>query len=352
MDRTYQRLIASVVILYLALPWLARAEATAGPTSQPTSAEAAHAWKMRSGPSMVQTLRFDWSDEQRHRPVPVKIYYPKDAHGPCPVIVFSHGLGGSREGYEYVGRHWASWGYVVAHPQHQGSDAEIFKPSGDPKEEARQAASEPRNWTDRPKDVSFVIDELTRLNGDKTSPLFGRMDLKHIGVAGHSFGAYTALASAGRTPANDRGGRFDLRDQRLRACIAMSAPVNAVDKTCAPYREFALPCLHMTGTEDFSPISGTTPKERRVPFDCIQKAEQYLVIFKGGNHMIFSDRQPVGQTDPPRNPVFHELILSSTTAFWDAYLRDDAKAKRWLADGGFKALLDGNGTLETKTQRP
>ena len=38
------------------------------------------------------------------------------------MIVFSHGLGGTRDGYEYLGRHWASYGYVSVHLQHKGSD--------------------------------------------------------------------------------------------------------------------------------------------------------------------------------------------------------------------------------------
>ena len=67
-------------------------------------------------------LRLDWTDAARGRTVPAKIYYPTDAAGPFPVIVFSHGLGGTREAYEYLARQWAANGYVSVHLQHPGSD--------------------------------------------------------------------------------------------------------------------------------------------------------------------------------------------------------------------------------------
>jgi predicted dienelactone hydrolase len=51
---------------------------------------------------------------------------PATGPGPFPVIVFSHGLGGSREGYKYLGRHWASYGYVAVHVEHLGSDTAAF----------------------------------------------------------------------------------------------------------------------------------------------------------------------------------------------------------------------------------
>lgn len=54
------------------------------------------------GAPTVATAEYVWRDEARGREVPVKLYFPAgDAGGPFPVIVFSHGLGGSRDGYRY-----------------------------------------------------------------------------------------------------------------------------------------------------------------------------------------------------------------------------------------------------------
>src|ERR1700722_18408724 len=75
----------------------------------------------------VDFVRHEWRDAKRERTVPVKIYFPKTGEGPFPVIIFSHGLGGSREGYEYLGRYWASHGYVSVHLQHAGSDSAVWR---------------------------------------------------------------------------------------------------------------------------------------------------------------------------------------------------------------------------------
>src|SRR5215510_6060681 len=75
----------------------------------------------------VEILRTNWHDARRDRDVPAKIYSPNTGDGPFPVIIFSHGLGGSREGYEYLGRHWASHGYVSVHLQHIGSDNAVWQ---------------------------------------------------------------------------------------------------------------------------------------------------------------------------------------------------------------------------------
>src|ERR1043166_7563974 len=74
----------------------------------------------------VATAKFDWLDTKRERTVPVKIYYPSTGNGPFPIIIFSHGLGGSRDGYEYLGRYWTSHGYVSVHVQHIGSDDAVW----------------------------------------------------------------------------------------------------------------------------------------------------------------------------------------------------------------------------------
>jgi predicted dienelactone hydrolase len=66
----------------------------------------------RQGPFPVSILREIWFDEPRLRKVPVKIHFPSTGEGLFPVVFFSHGLGGSREGYAYLGRHWASHGIV------------------------------------------------------------------------------------------------------------------------------------------------------------------------------------------------------------------------------------------------
>ena len=60
------------------------------------------------------TRYVSWKDPTRDRLVAAKLYLPLGAT-PAPLVVFSHGLGGSREGYSYMGKYWASQGYASLH---------------------------------------------------------------------------------------------------------------------------------------------------------------------------------------------------------------------------------------------
>ena len=111
----------------------------------------------------------DWHDAGRKRDVPAKIYFPTEGAGPFPVIIFSHGLGGTREGYEYLARQWAANGYVSVHLQHIGSDDSAWRGKDQPMQTMRQAANL-QNSVDRPKDVQFAVELLIEI--DKTDVIF------------------------------------------------------------------------------------------------------------------------------------------------------------------------------------
>jgi predicted dienelactone hydrolase len=303
-------------------------------------------YKREAGPYPVAVVRYDWVDARRKRTMPVKIYYPANGKGPFPILLFSHRLGGSREGYEYLGRHWASHGYVSVHVEHTGSDAAVVqgKKGADRRAAVKAVIADPRIALARPADVRFVLDQMARLERG-LSPLSGRLDLRAVGAAGHSFGAWTALAVAGQSFLPRGPGEVAAADPRVKAVIAMSAPVphdgQPLERT---FRAIQIPILHMTGTEDESPLGETAAVQRRVPFDRIAGVDQYLIDFAGGDHLIFSDRE----RDSAKERLFRDLILMSSTAFWDTYLKGDATARSWLADGGFAAMLAREGTFERK----
>ncbi len=285
--------------------------------------------------------RADWQDAKRNRNVPVKIYYPKGV-GPFPVIVFSHGLGGTRETYEYLGSYWAAHGFVAVHVQHIGSDDVVWR--GGQGMQGLRAALTSKNALDRAHDVSFVIDQLQLLNPNATWPLHGKFDLARIGMAGHSFGANTTLFVSGlKLPL----GEESVADPRIKCSIAMSSPVPRLKNYDVVYSAIKIPMMHMTGTQDTSPVDpDTTAAERRLPFDHIRGADSYLVTFAGGDHMLFSGRvRPRGAVaSDDRN---HLLIQEATTAFWDAYLKGDGKALTWLRSD-FATEMGTNGVLEQK----
>ena len=155
------------------------------------------------GPSAVGTEEYTWRDNPRNRDLPVRTYYPAADPGPFPVIIFSHGLGGTREGYAYLGRHWASCGYVSVHVQHIGSDDSVWKGQPDPLQAMKDSLKNPRSALDRPRDIRFTLDQLEVLNRDDPA-LAGRLDLQRIGMAGHSFGGWTTMAMAGESVISTR----------------------------------------------------------------------------------------------------------------------------------------------------
>ena len=68
----------------------------------------------------VPTFDLVVDDARRDRRVPVRLYLPASTAA-APVVLFSHGLGGSREGNAFMGRHWAARGYVAVFLQHPGA---------------------------------------------------------------------------------------------------------------------------------------------------------------------------------------------------------------------------------------
>lgn len=320
-----------------------------GPVDAPPLVPTAPAaWKEQRG--SLEIARFDetWRDERRGRELPVRIWHPSSGDA-LPIVLFSHGLGGTRESYAHLGQHWASHGYVVVHVQHPGSDDSVWRGNPRPLESAQRAVSDLDNLIDRPHDISFALDELGRRAESESWPLRARLDLSRVAVAGHSFGAYTALCVAGRDLVVPLGGaRVSFHDARIDCAIAMSPQGKDRERANRSWERFATPVLHMTGTRDESPIRGdASPAERRIPFDTIANAEQYLLILEGAQHHAFGD-SAVGLRGA-RNPAHEPLILSSSTAFLDAYLRGDVKARAWLRDGGFAARLGELGTFESKS---
>ena len=297
----------------------------------------------------VDYFEMELKDKKRDdRSVPVKVYFPKDADGQMPIVIFSHGLGGTRRAYEYLGRQWAAHGYFAVHLQHLGSDDAVWRGANRPMEKMRDAVTV-KNGIDRADDVAFAIDSLAKLNTEE-SQFKGRLDLKSIGVAGHSFGAHTAMAVAGQNPtrATAASRPAPLRDARVKAVIAMSPNVPiARTNLDAIFDPVTIPVFYMSGTKDDSPVSDTKAADRRIPFDHTNHSSAaYLLMFAGGDHMIFSGRLADRRES---DPTYQEQIRLAATAFWDAYLRNDPGAKKWLDDeGGFKTELGNAGTFERK----
>jgi predicted dienelactone hydrolase len=273
-------------------------------------------------------------DAARNRDVPVRIYLPANEK-PEPVVLFSHGLGGSRAGSEFLGEHWAARGYVVVFVQHPGSDDAVWKEAapGERMAALREAASL-ENFLLRVKDVAAALDQLEAWN--KTGPLAGRMDLTKIGMSGHSFGAVTTEAVSGETfPVSGT----KLTDSRIRAAVIFSPSTRVSTSAERAFAAVKIPWLLMTGTKDTAPIGPADMKSRLAVYPALHGAPKYQVVLNNAEHSVFTDRALPGDREP-RNPNHHRVILALSAAFWDAYLRGDKDALAWLNGVGPRAVLE------------
>jgi dienelactone hydrolase len=277
------------------------------------------------GPSAgagYSTRDYEWLDTTRERRVPVRLYLPDAASAdqPVPLVVFSHGIGGSRHGYSYLGRYWASQGYASLHLQHVGSDRNVW--FGNPFEMlARlQGAAQESEAVARVRDLSFALDQMLR------SELAPRLDGQRIVAAGHSYGANTTLLAVGAS-VQRHGGRLDLRDPRIKAAIVLSAPPfygeDSPQQILGPIR---VPSLHVTATEDIIRIPGyySGAEDRVAVFDATGSPRKTLAVFSGGSHSIFTDRPGTGGVQ--LNPQVKEATRELSLAFLNSVFKGDEDA--------------------------
>ncbi len=273
-------------------------------------------------------------DAKRDRTLPIRIYLP-NTKSPAPVVLFSHGLGGSRDNNPYLGNQWASRGYVVVFVQHPGSDESVWKNTERlERMVAMKKAASVENFLLRTGDIPAVIDTLTTWNADKENPLHDRLDLKHIGMSGHSFGANTTQAVAGQSIA---AGRASFLEPRISAAVMMSPCIPVLGDPAKAFEPIKLPCLLMTGTLDNSPISSSTAEDRLKVFPNLKNAPAWQIVFDKATHMSFGDRDLAGKSEDGNR--YHQPILALTTAFWDAELKGDKQARAWLNGEGAKSVL-------------
>jgi predicted dienelactone hydrolase len=279
----------------------------------------------RDGYALVEA---DWTDAARRRAVPVRLYLPLSGNGPRPLVLFSHGLGGSRRGYSYLGSHFARHGVASLHVQHVGSDRALW--GGSPFELATRMAAAARDGeaVSRVADLRFALDRMLALSPD--DPLFVPVDRRRVVAAGHSYGANTALLMSGAQVMRD-GSVVDLRDARVAAAILLSAPPFYGESLLDPIlRPVTVPTLHVTATADDIRIPGYASgvDDRIAVFEATGSQHKTLAVFEGGSHSIFTDRSTPG--GPELNAQVKRATQELALAFMDSAFdrRHDALA-RW-----------------------
>lgn len=343
MNRTsnfgFQFLIAVVVCFSIGQSGLAAMQAT---TPSATDAEAVNYDPLDVPKEKVRTIELTIDDKNRGREIPVLVYMPSDAK-PTAVIIHSHGLGGTKKTSPFLGRHWAARGYVAVFVQHPGSDDSVWKDVPPRKRmKAMQEAASKRSLDFRTGDISVVIDQLEQWNEKEKHELHQRMDLKRIGMSGHSFGAVTTQHVSGQAT---RGVARSV-DKRIRAAMPMSPSSPRAGDPVDAFGQISMPWMCMTGTHDVSPIGNMEVKARLAVFKSLPPGNKFELVLDRAEHSAFTEQAM--RADSLRNPNHHRAIKAISTAFWDTYLGEDAAAKEWLGGDEVRTVLDPKDRWQTK----
>jgi predicted dienelactone hydrolase len=221
-----------------------------------------------------------------------------------PLIVFSHGFGGCNTQSRFLMEALAQAGYLVVAPNHADARCGTRPRTGMIGRRPEEPFQKPKQWSeatyrDRHDDIVAVLDAVLADKKFQGIPV----DPRHIGIAGHSLGGYTALGVGGGWPS--------WRDDRIKAVLALSA-------FCTPYtakgdlKHLGVPVMYQGGTRDF----GVTPTIRRFSgaYD-LSSSPKYYVEFDDAGHFAWTNL----------NPNFQPIIVRYSIAFMDYYLKVNSR---------------------------
>ena len=187
---------------------------------------------------VAPTATFALKDEKRSKTLEMTVVWPQapleaNAKSPAqfPLVVFSHGLGGSDEAFPFLADYLAARGYVVIRPTHADS-AKYMKTPGEFIRDPRASAKK-LDLRDRVQDLVFILDSLAAI---EKGPLGGGgvgenilIDRARIAAAGHSAGALTTMLATGtqaraldKTVASYAAGIKSIAEPRFKAGVVIS----------------------------------------------------------------------------------------------------------------------------------
>ena len=278
-----------------------------------------------------------WTDAASQRDLPVRLRWPDAAlfAGPWPVVIFSHGLGGTREGGSVWGEAWAAAGFVVVHLQHPGSDLDAVRAvtTTFTDQRALRSLAGPQQLLARLRDVGFALDEISRRHAASQ----GRWAMARptlVGLSGHSFGAHTTMGMAGQRYPGFEG----IAEPRLASFIAFSPTVPVIGDARRAFDRLNRPLLSITGTRDADVVGvGATPERRMAVFGALPPGNKAHLVLQEADHMSFAGQTGRAAEIVPREAVtralqaaHHALVAAITSDWWRVTLQADATAQARL----------------------
>lgn len=283
-----------------------------------------------------------WHDARRKRELPVRLRWPPSAvpapPGGLPVVLFSHGLGGTRAAGEVWGEAWAAAGFVVLHLQHAGSDLDAARrvASSFSDSVALRGLGTAQQLLARLQDVVFALDEVARRQQAEAGidNRWASVRADAVGLSGHSFGAHTTLGAGGQSYPGYSG----MTEPRIAALAAFSPTLPARGDAQQAFAAIRRPVLCLTGTLDGDVLgNGASPDKRAGVFAALPAGNKAHLVLKDADHMTFGGQTGRAAGILPRAAVtqslqagHHALIARITTDWWRAHLLGDVAAKARL----------------------
>jgi dienelactone hydrolase len=291
-------------------------------------------YKFDPGPFEVTTIEeLTFHDAVQDRDVRIRVLYP-DGAGPYPVVVYSTGMFCFPQMYDLVTRHWVSHGYIVLQPNHLDSPNNVRPPTMEELEIVVQS---------RLRDVSFALDSLEEIG--RQADIAERIDDRRFAMAGHSFGAGISMMKIGLYLKDD----YDLPygqayDERFQAAVVMSGQGYGMEQLADnAFDGIRRPLMATGGSRDIGRVDpgGLTATEWRMqPFLLAPPGDKYALVTDGTDHymggLICNPKRGEG---PDHEAV--AIVRAMTTAFLDAYLKDDPAALDFLTTANVPALTNG-----------
>lgn len=237
-----------------------------------------------------------------------------------PIIIFSHGFGGSLDGYGPLADYWAAHGFVVIQPTHLDSRT-LHLPPEDPRT--------PRIWRFRVEDMKRILDQLDHLE-TSVPGLSGRLDRSRIAAAGHSWGGQTVSMLLGARVLDTHGEPGeDMSDSRIKAGVLLAttgkggADLSPFAAELFPFMnpsfaEMSTPTLVVAGDHDQSQLSTRGPDWFTDPYFLSPGSKSLLTLF-GAEHSLggipgYSVAETTDES-PERVALIQQITL--------AYLRNE-----------------------------
>lgn len=286
------------------------------------------------------------------RKVPMKIHIP-EAGGPYPLVIASHGAGGNVDAHYAHAQHLASHGYAVICVEHLGSNTHQLMKGFNVARNLNNMLTNSDEVMNRPKDVSFAIDKAAEWNISHEK-LRGRIDMKKVGVMGHSYGAFTTMLLCGMRPALDelvpfvppgKGPGPDLSDSRILCGVALSpesADLPFFTPSCLA--TLKMPLMGISGTKD-KQQRGIPAIRRYKDFSLWPESsgQHKFLWLDGANHFDFSDNGGIRKTrvSSATRPDVQRVVRAAILLFFNLHLKDFKSEEPFLTTDGLKPYLQG-----------